>query len=87
MNDLKFAFRFLRKSPGFTFVAVLILAVGIGATTAIFSATRAVLLRPLAFPEPDRLVRVFSVVRGHRSTVSPPDFTDWHDQSPPPTNY
>ena len=81
MNDLKFAFRFLRKSPGFTFVAVLILAVGIGATTAIFSATRAVLLRPLAFPEPDRLVRVFSVVRGHRSTVSPPDFTDWHDQS------
>jgi putative ABC transport system permease protein len=81
MNDLKFAFRFLRKSPGFTFVAVLILAVGIGATTAIFSAMRAVLLRPLAFPEPDRLVRVFSVVRGHQSTVSPPDFTDWHDQS------
>jgi putative ABC transport system permease protein len=82
MNDLKFALRALRKSPGFALIAVFILAVGIGGTTAIFSAVRAVLLRPLAFPEPNQLVRAFSVTRGHRSTVSPPDFSDWRTQSP-----
>ena len=60
MNDLKFAFRQLLKNPGFTAVAVLTLALGIGATTAIFSVVYAVVLRPLPFPDSERLVAVWT---------------------------
>src|SRR5436190_18891776 len=59
MNDLKLAFRQLRNSPGFTLVAVLTLALGIGANTAIFSVVEGVLLRPLPFPNAERLVRIY----------------------------
>jgi predicted permease len=58
INDFKFAFRQLRKSPGFTLTAVLTLALGIGANTAIFSLVDSIMLRPLPFPQQDRLVRV-----------------------------
>src|SRR5436190_4623829 len=60
MNDLKFAFRQLLKNPGFTSVAMLTLALGIGATTAIFSVVYAVVLRPLPFGDSERLVALWT---------------------------
>lgn len=79
MNDLRLAARQLAKSPGFTLVALLTLALGIGAATAIFSVVNAVLLKPLDFPASDRLVQVFSrnLQKGHLYQVSGPDFADW----------
>ena len=59
MNDLRLALRSLSKSPGFTLVAVLLIALGIGAATAMFSTVNALVLRPLALPHPERLAVIY----------------------------
>jgi putative ABC transport system permease protein len=84
LQDLRYAARALRKSPGFTAIAALTLALGVGATTAIFSVVNAVMLRPLPFTEPDRLVRIWenNLERGWPTfAVSHPNFLDWRSQS------
>jgi len=81
--DLKFALRSLRKNPGFTLLAVVVMALGIGANTAVFSVVNAVLLKPLAYRDPDRIVTLSSTSRkgAGYGLASAPDFHDWHDQS------
>ena len=72
----------LRKNPGFTLVAFFTLALGIGATTAIFSVMYEVLLRPLPYENPDRIVRLWEAdAQGHRMSFTDPNFEDIRSQS------
>ena len=83
VSDVRYAVRSLQRTPSFALAVVAVLALGIGANTAIFSILNAVLLRPLPFPEPDRLVRLFHVPPQAtfpgmaRFSLSPANFYDW----------
>jgi predicted permease len=82
LQDIRFAFRMLRKSPGFTAVVILTLALGIGANTAMFSVVQGVVLAPLHYLEPDRLVMVLeSNLRFPQDAISYPNFLDWQQSA------
>jgi putative ABC transport system permease protein len=84
LHDVRYGVRTLRKSPGFAAVAIFTLALGIGANTTIFSAIDATLLKPLPFPQPDRLMLVWETSgkgHGNWSSVSAPNFWDFQRQS------
>jgi putative ABC transport system permease protein len=86
-QDLRYALRMLLRSPGFALLCIGIMAVGVGANTAVFSVVNAVLLRPLPYREPGRIVTLSNVVKTPAALnalakqISVPDFQDWHDQS------
>jgi putative ABC transport system permease protein len=81
LRDIRFGLRLLWKSPGFTSVSLIALALGIGATTAIFSLLHSILLAPLPYPHGDELVMVWTHQKGERINTSPGDYLDWQKQS------
>src|SRR5260221_13898240 len=80
-SDLRFAFRSLLKTPGFFAVSVLILSLGIGAVTAVFSAVEAVLLRPLPYTRPSELYGIESAVPNQSTLFSIPEYCAYRDQN------
>ncbi len=81
-HDLKYAWRGLLQHPGFSVLAMLTLALGLGATTAIFSVVYGVLLQPLPYPQPDRLMSVWEVMRsGNHARLADPNFEDFREQN------
>jgi putative ABC transport system permease protein len=82
LTDMRYGIRQLWKTPGFTVVAVLTLAFGIGATSAIFSVVNGVMLKPLAYPEPERVVQIFELLPQYgRFAVAPANFLDWRSKA------
>ncbi len=88
-RELRYAMRQLRRAPGFTILSIVIIALGIGATTSLFTVVRSIMLRPLPFRDPDRLMMVFEHFRNNRvdnpssyfNPVAPADFYDWRAQT------
>jgi hypothetical protein len=83
-QDIRFGFRTLRKNPGFTAIAILTLALGIGANAAIFSVIESTLLHPVPWKEPDRIVGLWEIdskTREQRQVVSPANFLDWRERT------
>jgi predicted permease len=81
IRNIRYAIRQLHKSPAFTVTAMLTLALGVGATTAIFTVVYATLLAPMPYPQPDQLVMVWSKLQGNRNVVAAQDFLDWKSQN------
>jgi predicted permease len=82
LQDVRYALRMVRRDPGFAAIVILTLAVAIGMNTAIFSVFNAVVLRPLGYPNPDRLIWLSTVgMDGESGLVTGPDFVDWRDQA------
>src|SRR5258707_7728252 len=81
IQNARYCLRLLRKNPGFSTVAAVTLALGIGANTAIFSVIYGVLLAPLPYKDPEQLVMVWSKIRENNNSVAAADFLDWKRQS------
>jgi hypothetical protein len=83
IQDIRYALRALRRNRAFAFIAILTLGLGIGATTAIFTVVDAVLLKPLPYPDPNRLLTLWERSRadGMEDGVAPANFYDWREQS------